>query len=1372
MQTIFSPFSGNPLAATALALAYALAAKLAADFFTSYGTVAIIWPASGIALGGLLLAGRRYWPAVFSGALVGNLWAGSPPLVALAFAGGATVSALAGQRLLRHSPTLLQTPQDFLRLLLCGSLVSVISAFCAATALRVFELSPAGQWPNDWLHWWMADLLGIAIATPILLLRQYRPLVRWNVWRYSHGAAHLALALLAGHIVFLNWPLYPGAFGKAFYLLAFIGYGALNFGLPGVLPLVATMAMQTLLGAGLGRGYFAGVDPHSGPYLEWSYLLLCAVLGIMLALAVENHKRAELAAKSLSAFNRQILESVQQGVVVYDADGRYQLWNRFMQTLTGIGEDDCLGRTPLEKFPWLAATEVPAGIKRALKGETVYHAPFQSVDGRWLGSVQTPLRDADDRIVGVIELVKDESTQIQFGQSLSTSEARFQSILDHTPTMIFTKTPDGAYQMVNRQLAAIFGLNEDEVRGHFDADLFPAEIAASLSGNDRMVLEAGQPMIFEEQVPHRDGTLRTYLAHKFPLRTPGGDIYAVCGICTDISERKAAEKRLQESERRWKFALESGGDGVWDWDLASGQVFLSPRCMEILNFDELDARDNYRNWKASIHPEDSPKLMADLQAHLNNLNPRFSNEHRIKVDGDWRWILSRGLVIERDANGKASRMIGTHTDISKRKLLQWQQLEKIVAGAPEAALLVAASGNILLANQPAATVFGYAREVLIGRNVDDLVPFPANLNHAALRERFMRDDVARPMSANRSLAALRADGSQFPVEISLNPLEINNQHTVLVSVHDVSERKRLEREMQLMAMIHQAIGEAVMVADANNRIIAINDAFTRLTGYLEEEVIGKTTDILKSGRHSPDFYQHMWHSLLQTGHWQGEIWNKRKNGEIYHEWLVINSIYNENGELERRVAMFSEITEQKHVEQAIWRQANFDPLTDLANRRMFQDRLNQEIKKSARDRTGLAVMLLDLDRFKEVNDTLGHGMGDVLLKEAAKRLLDCVRQADTVARLGGDEFTIILGELESQADTDRVAQAILHSLSEPFRLGDELAYISVSIGITLYPQDATAAEQLMKNADQAMYSAKQQGRNRYSYFTAEMEQVAQNRMRLTNDLRQALVNGELELHYQPVVDLTTGAMHKAEALLRWRHPKRGRVSPAEFVPLAEETGLIVDIGDWVFRVAAQQVARWRASHAPDFKISINKSPVQFARHNRVDSEWLAYLQSLGLAGQAIVIEITEGLLLDADNVIRDHLYAYRDAGIQVAIDDFGTGYSSLSYLKKFDIDYLKIDQSFVRNLGFDASDLALCEAIIVMAHKLGLKVVAEGIETRQQMQLLRAAGCDYGQGHLFSKPLPAEKFADLFGNNLIEAQAAADGDSAANRSADGEPERD
>jgi diguanylate cyclase (GGDEF)-like protein/PAS domain S-box-containing protein len=565
------------------------------------------------------------------------------------------------------------------------------------------------------------------------------------------------------------------------------------------------------------------------------------------------------------------------------------------------------------------------------------------------------------------------------------------------------------------------------------------------------------------------------------------------------------------------------------------------------------------------------------------------------------------------------------------------------------------------------------------------------------------------------------------------------------------DQSRVNEELQLALLVYQNSSEAMMVTDANGTILTINAAFARLTGCTQEEVIGKNPQTFGDGN-GHAFYHTIWQEIGDSGHWEGEIVDRRKNGETYTKWLTINTIFNEDRTVHRRVVLFYDITEKKKTEELIWQQANFDPLTGLPNRRMFHDRLDQDVKKAHRAGAPLALLFLDLDHFKEVNDTLGHGMGDLLLKEAANRLVNCVRESDTVARLGGDEFTVILGELDEPGCVERVAQNILHKLSEPFQLGEELAYVTTSIGITMYPDDATEIDALLKNADQAMYSAKQLGRNRCSYFTQSMQEAAQTRMRLANDLRVALARDQFRVYYQPIVELATGATYKAEALIRWQHPQYGLISPAKFIPVAEETGLIVEIGDFVFLEAARQCQIWRASSHPAFQISINKSPVQF-RNERAKKSWGDQLKALNLPGQSIAVEITEGLLMDANTAITDKLLQFRDAGIQVSLDDFGTGYSSLSYLQRFDIDYIKIDQTFVRNLTPGSNDLALCEAIIVMAHKLGMKVVAEGVETVTQRNLLSAAGCDYGQGYLFSKPLPVGEFESFLKKHAREDMA-------------------
>jgi diguanylate cyclase (GGDEF)-like protein/PAS domain S-box-containing protein len=565
---------------------------------------------------------------------------------------------------------------------------------------------------------------------------------------------------------------------------------------------------------------------------------------------------------------------------------------------------------------------------------------------------------------------------------------------------------------------------------------------------------------------------------------------------------------------------------------------------------------------------------------------------------------------------------------------------------------------------------------------------------------------------------------------------------VVGSGRDVTQQKVIEEKLRLASMVLENSSEAMFITDAQKTILEVNPAFTLLTGYSAEDVIGKNPRLLRSGRHDAAFYRTMQNALETTGHWQGEVWNRRKNGEVFAEWQTINTIYNTDGSIRRHVALFSDITEKKKSEELIWAQANFDQLTGLPNRRMFRDRLSQDLKKAHRAGHGLALMFLDLDHFKEVNDSLGHDTGDALLIEAAQRIAACVRESDTVARLGGDEFTIILAELDDRANIERIAAEILRSLSLPFELGENIAYVSASIGITLYPDDATSLEDMLKNADQAMYVAKSAGRDRFSYFTNAMQESALYRLHMLNDLRRALAEQQFQLHYQPIVDIPTGRVHKAEALLRWFHPIRGYISPAEFIPLAEESGLIHEIGDWVFEQAAAQAQTWADHYGSDFQISVNKSPVQIqAKAERC--RWKEHLAKTKLSGKNLVIEITEGVLLNNSPAVVSELLAFRDAGIQVAIDDFGTGYSSLSYLKKLDIDYVKIDQSFILHLQADDNDKAVAEAIVVMAHKLGLKVIAEGVETPQQLDLLTKMGCDYAQGFLYSRAVAPQEFEQL-----------------------------
>ncbi len=568
------------------------------------------------------------------------------------------------------------------------------------------------------------------------------------------------------------------------------------------------------------------------------------------------------------------------------------------------------------------------------------------------------------------------------------------------------------------------------------------------------------------------------------------------------------------------------------------------------------------------------------------------------------------------------------------------------------------------------------------------------------------------------------------------------------TVQDITERKRAENSLRLQSEITANAAEGIALIKVNDgTIYYTNRQFDKLFGYDPGELIGKPISVINAptAKSPEETAREISQAVMDKGAWNGEVHNLRKDGT--RVWTSADVSTFQHPELGTLLITYQrDITDKKKSEETIWKQANFDMLTGLPNRHMFHDHLTQEIRKANRLNQKLALMFVDLDRFKEINDTLGHDMGDVLLIEAAQRIRECIRATDMVARMGGDEFTITLSEFSDISFIERVAQAILQQLTKPFKLGSEVAYISGSVGITIYPDDALELEDLLKNADQSMYEAKNLGRNRHSYFTHKMQETAQTRMSMINDLRGALLNGQLSICFQPIVEIASGNIYKAEALVRWKHPERGQVPPSSFIPLAEETGLIFEIGDWVFEESVSWAKRWREIINPEFQVSINKSPVQFYSQSAEHSTWVEHLQSLGLPGNSITIEITEGLLMNNDSIIGDILFNFRDKGIQISVDDFGTGYSSLAYLNRFNVDYLKIDQSFTRNITPDSNDMALVEAIIVMAHKLGLRVIAEGVETREQRDLLASVGCDFAQGYLFSRPIPPNEFEALLKN--------------------------
>lgn len=692
-------------------------------------------------------------------------------------------------------------------------------------------------------------------------------------------------------------------------------------------------------------------------------------------------------------------------------------------------------------------------------------------------------------------------------------------------------------------------------------------------------------------------------------------------------------------------------------------------------------------------------------------------------------IFTAGLyILARHSNRVLSQLLLARIEGKAEAALQMEMAKNrmLLKTGEDGLHVLDAKGNLLEAADSFCGMLGYAPGAMRGMNVLQWdADFRGDMSFEEKAARIPEEGV-RFETKHR-----HRGGHLIDVEIRAHAASINGERFVWAYSRDVSGRKSIAESMALAGFVFQACDDAIMVLDGERRIVEVNPAFTGITGYEPAEVLGNRYPLHVE---DPAFFGKLWRSVEETGCWQGEIWGCRKSGEIYAQSAHIGT-FRQGAEL-RHVVQFSDITEQKKKDERIWLQANFDTLTNLPNRRLFRERLQKAMGEPNR----FALLCMDIDRFKEINDTLGGDMGDLLLLEVATRIAACVQKTDTVARLGGDEFALVLPDSPDLVELDPVVEKIMTELGRPCMLDGEAVQVSASIGLAFYPDDALDADCLLKHADLAMHTAKAQGGNRFEYFTEAMQQQIAEKIALSRDLRMAAAKGELQIHYQPIVELDSGRIVKAEALLRWEHAVRGTIAPDLFVPIAEESGLIVEIGEWLFEEAARRVKAWQGRLNGGFSLSINKSPLQFAVAER---NWLGKLAEFGLPKNSITIEITEGLLLKGSASARERLLAFHEGGIEISIDDFGTGFSSFSYLKQFDVDYLKIDRSFISGLTENERDMAITEAIIAMAHKLGIKIIAEGVETAGQRDLLLGFGCDYAQGYLYSPPVTSEEFENL-----------------------------
>ena len=804
---------------------------------------------------------------------------------------------------------------------------------------------------------------------------------------------------------------------------------------------------------------------------------------------------------------------------------------------------------------------------------------------------------------------------------------------------------------------------------------------------------------------------------------------------------------LQESEDRWQFALEGAGDGVWDWNLQSDEAYLSRRWKEMLGYADEEIANHPDEWRRRVHGDDYPRVMETMSSQLHRPGDTVSVEFRmIDKAGHWRWILGRGLLLSVSPDGKPLRLVGVNTDITQRKEMEIasqaseSRLQDILRRLPIGVCIVDDGGEIVFRNARFVQLTGYDESETATTSAMWRLAYPdADYRHrladdwiAAVRQASLHNTDIAPQEHH----VVCKDGIVRIMEVTGILLE----KSVLATFIDLTERKRAEDSLRIAATAFES-QEAIVVTDANSIILRINQAFTAITGYTEAEVLGKTPRLLKSNRHDTAFYAEMWEALHRNGVWQGEIWDRRKNGEIYPEWLTISAVKNADGKVTHYVGTQTDITQRKQAEEQIKYLAFYDPLTQLPNRRLLLDRLQQALATSHRTRHYSALFFIDLDNFKTLNDTLGHDRGDLLLQQVAQRLVSCVREGDTLARLGGDEFIVMLEDVgvspqEAATHAEVVGEKILDTLNRPYNLKGANYHSTPSIGVTLFCDHRETVDELLKRSDLAMYQAKSAGKNTLRFFDPEMQAVVSARAAMENDLRDGLRLRQFLLHYQAQVE--SNRMTGAEVLLRWRHPQRGFVSPGEFIPLAEETGLILPLGQWVLLTACRQLMAWESDpEMAHLTLAVNVSSRQFRQTDFVEKV-LAALEETGANPQRLKLELTESLLLDSIEDTIAKMTRLKAEGVGFSLDDFGTGYSSLSYLKRLPLDQLKIDRSFVRDVMTDPNDAAIARTIVSLAHSLGLSVIAEGVETEAQRDFLVAHGCHSFQGYLYSRPGPVE----------------------------------
>ena len=1093
--------------------------------------------------------------------------------------------------------------------------------------------------------------------------------------------------------------------------------------------------------AGFGVSFLAIPPLHSfriaasHDLIQWAFLI---ANGVAVSLLSEVLRRALAKAE----INRRLLDTVVSGtsdaIFVKDTQGRYLLANAATAGIVGKSQDEIIGHDDYFLFPETSARKLMAADRAIMSDGLIrtFEERIATLDGKVLDFLVSkgPVFNRTGQVVGMFGISRDITERKR-------TEATYRSLYDNIMNsvvlcrLIFENDQpvDLEYISTNPAFAEVTGIRENPV-GRRISEVIPGYCEhnqESLALFAR-VAETGEPARWEHYLAELDRWFSFYIYSTAP-----GEITI---ITENISSRKKAEMALRESEERLKHALAATREAVWDFDLHTGLIKHNHRWRELLGLTDESFEHPAEMYHGCIHPDDKDMVRTRIEAAMRD-GADYGAEYRLRCgDGREIWVADHGRVVETDPDGRPLRIVGAFTDVTQRKRdeqnlrRESEKNQALLRNASDGIHILDADGRIIEASDSFCAMLGYRRDEMIGMQVSqwDAKFVGAELSQAVTRQ------FEKPGRSQFETRHKRKDGTVFDVEVSGFPLELDGRPVLFNSSRDITERKQADEKLHLAASVFTHAREGIMITEPDGTIIDVNDAFCHISGYSRDEALGRNPRLLNSGRHGNDFYTDLWHGLIENGYWSGEIWNRRKNGEVFAAMLTISSVGDIQGNTLQFVALFSDISALKEHEKQLKYIAHYDALTRLPNRVLLADRLHQAMSQAERHAQPLAVVYLDLDGFKTINDKHGHEAGDQLLISVASRMKQALREGDTLARLGGDEFVAVLLELGNIEASIPMFTRILAAAAQPLEIGDLVLQVSASLGVTFYPQAADVdADQLLRQADQAMYQAKLTGKNRYHVFDAELDNDIRGHHESLERIRLAMTKREFVLYYQPKVDMRRGKVIGAEALIRWQHPERGLLPPAIFLPVIEDHPLAVEIGEWVIDTALTRMEDWRAGGL-DIPVSVNIGARQLQQPDFVERLQEILAAHPQIKPSRLELEVLETSALEDVAQVTRIIETCREIGVTFALDDFGTGYSSLTYLKRLPVTQLKIDQSFVRDMLDDPDDLAILVGVLGLAGAFRRQVIAEGMETVEHGVMLLQLGCELAQGYGIAHPMPGD----------------------------------